>query len=90
MFCGKIKYAKAYKNAGANGIMVAEPVAGLLSPSLEEEFSAPYMKKIVSAVQDDNFAVIYHNCGNNTLMMINSISYIRAMAYHFGNSIDLK
>ena len=48
------------------------------------------MKKIVSAVQDDNFAVIYHNCGNNTPMMIKSISSIGAMAYHFGNSIDLK
>ena len=45
-----IEYAKAYKAAGADGIMMAEPVSGLLSPALEEEFSSPYVKKIVEAV----------------------------------------
>ena len=53
-------YAKAYKEAGANGIVMAEPVAGLLSPTLEEEFSSPYIKQIVDAVQEDDFIVIYH------------------------------
>ena len=85
-----IEYAKAYCEAGADGIVMAEPVAGLLSPSLEEEFSAPYVKKIIDAVQDDSFAVIYHNCGNNTPMMIPSLISTGAMAYHFGNSIDLE
>ena len=85
-----INYAKAFRDAGANGIMIAEPVAGLLSPALEEEFSAPYVKKIVDAVQDDFYPVIYHNCGDNVLRMIDSISSIGAAGYHFGNSIDLK
>ena len=85
-----INYAKAFRDAGANGIMIAEPVAGLLSPALEEEFSAPYGKKIVDAVQDDFYPVIYHNCGDNVLRMIDSISSIGAAGYHFGNSIDLK
>lgn len=84
-----IAYAKAYKEAGANGIMMAEPVAGLLSPALEEEFSSPYVKKIVEAVQEDDFIVIYHNCGDNTPAMINSILSTGAAAYHFGNSIDM-
>ena len=84
-----IAYAKAYKEAGANGIMMAEPVAGLLSPALEEEFSSPYVKKIVDAVQDENFVVIYHNCGDNTPVMIDSILSTGAAAYHFGNSIDM-
>ena len=53
-----LAYAKAYREAGADGIVMAEPVAGLLSPSLEEEFSAPYVKQIVDAVQDDRFVVI--------------------------------
>ena len=52
-----IEYAKAYKQAGANGIMMAEPVSGLLSPALEEEFSSPYVKRIVDAVQDNGFAI---------------------------------
>ena len=84
-----IEYAKAYKAAGANGIVMAEPVAGLLSPALEEEFSSPYVKQIVDAVQDDNFIVVYHNCGDNVLRMTESILSTGADAYHFGNSIDM-
>ncbi len=85
-----IEYAKAYKAAGANGIMMAEPVSGLLSPSLEEEFSSPYVKKIVDAVQDDNFIVIYHNCGDNVPKMLDSILSTGAAAYHFGNAVDME
>lgn len=84
-----IEYAKAYKEAGADGIMMAEPVSGLLSPALEEEFSSPYVKKIVDAVQDDEFVVIYHNCGDNTLRMTESILSTGSAAYHFGNAIDM-
>ena len=84
-----INYCKAYKEAGANGIAMAEPVTGLLSPALAEEFSAPYVKKIVDAVQDDEFILIYHNCGDNTIRMIDSILDTGAAAYHFGNSIDM-
>ncbi len=84
-----IEYAKAYKVAGANGIVMAEPVAGLLSPALEEEFSSPYVKQIVDTVQDDSFIVVYHNCGDNVLRMTESILSTGAAAYHFGNSIDM-
>lgn len=85
-----IEYAKAYKAAGANGIMMAEPVAGLLSPALEEEFSSPYVKRIVDAVQDDNFALIYHNCGDNVPLMLDSILSTGFAAYHFGNAVDME
>ena len=85
-----ISYGKAYKEAGANGIMIAEPLAGLLSPEMEAEFSAPFVKRIVEALQEENFAVIYHNCGDNTIMMLDSILTIGADAYHFGNSINME
>ena len=85
-----INYAKAYKQVGADGIVLAEPVSGLLSPMLEEEFSSPYVKEIVDAVQDENFVLIYHNCGDNTPKMLDSILSIGAAAYHFGNSVDMK
>lgn len=84
-----ISYALAYKNVGANGVVVAEPLAGLLSPALAEEFSSQYMKKIVDAVQDDNFIVVYHNCGNCTIQMIDSILSIGAPMLHFGNAIAM-
>ena len=85
-----IEYAKAYKAAGANGIVMAEPVSGLLSPTLEEEFSSPYVKEIVDAVQDDGFIVIYHNCGDNVARMLDSILTTGAAAYHFGNAVDME
>ncbi|MBQ7392164.1 MAG: uroporphyrinogen decarboxylase family protein [Clostridia bacterium] len=85
-----IAYAKAYREVGADGIVMAEPVAGLLSPSLEEEFSAPYVKQIVDAVQNDDFIVIYHNCGDNVPKMLPSILSTGAAAYHFGNAVDLE
>ena len=85
-----ISYGKAYKEAGAHGIMIAEPLAGMLSPEMESKFSAPFMKKIVNALQDENFSVIYHNCGDNTIQMIDSILTIGADAYHFGNAISME
>ena len=84
-----VDYARAYKAVDANGVMLAEPVAGLLSPALEEEFSAPYVKRIVEAVQDDSFLLIYHNCGDNVPMMLSSILSTGAAANHFGNAIDM-
>ena len=83
------EYCLAYKAAGANGVVVAEPVAGLLSPSLAEEFAAPYIKRIIDAVQDDEFIVIYHNCGNAVPNLLDTIYSIGASAYHFGNAVDL-
>lgn len=77
-----IAYGQAYKEAGADGIVMAEPLAGLLSPALAEEFSAPYVKRIVEALQTEDFLVIYHNCGNSTIQMIDSILDTGAAAYH--------
>lgn len=85
-----INYIKAYKEVGANGVVIAEPVAGLLSPDLQEEFSKPYIKRIVDELQDENFIVIYHNCGPNAVKMADSILSIGAAAYHFGNAISMK
>lgn len=85
-----IQYANAYKAVGANGIVMAEPLTGLLSPDLAEEFSEPYVKEIIDAVQDDHFAVIYHNCGNNVVRMAESILRVGAVGYHFGNSIKME
>ncbi|MBQ8497275.1 MAG: uroporphyrinogen decarboxylase family protein [Clostridia bacterium] len=85
-----IAYMNAYKSTGAAGVVVAEPLAGLLSPSLMEEFASPYMKEIVDAVQTDDFAVIYHNCGNAVEMLADEIVSCGAMAYHFGNAVNMK
>lgn len=84
-----IAYMQEYKKAGANGVVMAEPLAGMLSPGLSAEFSCEYVKKIVDAVQDDEFIVIYHNCGNNVLLMVDPILATGSAAYHFGNAIKM-
>lgn len=61
-----IKYALEYKkNTGANGFVMAEPMMGLLSPKLSRKFVLPYCRQIVEAVQDEEFIVVFHNCGSN-------------------------
>lgn len=85
-----IKYAQAYKEVGANGVVIAEPLAGILNPQLIEEFSTPYVRKIVDAVQSDDFLVVYHNCGNNTIILLDSILKTGCSAFHFGNAIDME
>ena len=85
-----IEYIKAFKAAGADGVVMAEPVAGLLSPSLAEEFSHPYVKAIFDAVNDEDFVLCYHNCGDAVVHMLDSLAEIPADVFHFGNAISLK
>jgi len=81
-------YAQAFKDAGANGIIVAEPAAGLLSPEKSAEFSYEYLKKIIAAVQDDSFIFILHNCGN-TKNQVKFMQSTGARGLHFGNAVDM-
>lgn len=83
------KYCQALKMTGANGVMMAEPAAGLLSDDDCNQFSSQYVRRIVQQVQDDHFIVILHNCGNTghcTRAMVTS----GAAAYHFGNKCRME
>jgi uroporphyrinogen decarboxylase len=83
-----IGYAKAYKAAGTQGIFIAEPAAGLISPAQCEEFSSRYVSRIVAAVQDENFMVVLHNCGN-TKKLVPTMLSTGAQGFHFGNSVNM-
>lgn len=85
-----IKYGNEFKKIGANGIIMAEPLAGILSPRLVQEFSSDFVKRIVDELQDDNFIIVYHNCGNNVVKMADSIASTGCSIYHFGNAIKLE
>ena len=85
-----INYLQAYKDLGIDGVFMAEPLAGILSPNLCDEFSSNYVKEIVSALDDDSFLVAYHNCGNNTLKMVDTILSTGCRLYHFGNAISIE
>ena len=85
-----IKYIKELKKAGANGVILAEPLAGILSPNLMHEFSSGYVKQIVNAVEDNQFLVIYHNCGTSVNSLIPQLLETGCSAFHFGEKADLK
>ena len=83
-----LRYCRALKATGANGVLMAEPAAGLLSNDDCLEFSSRYVKKIVDAVQDEQFMVILHNCGN-TGHCTRAMVATGADAYHLGNKCDM-
>ena len=81
-------YVQAMKETGINGVILAEPAAGLVSNDDCYQYSSVYVHKIVDAVQDDSFSIVLHNCGNTghcTEAMLRS----GASALHFGNRADM-
>ena len=84
-----ISSARAFKAAGADGVFMAEPLAGVISPDALEEFSAPYVRRVIEAVQDESFPLFYHNCGGSVVKAADAIFAQGAAGCHFGNAIDL-
>jgi uroporphyrinogen decarboxylase len=82
------KYCIELKNVGCSGVVIAEPAAGLLSNEDCHYFSSQYVKMIVDSVQDDNFFVILHNCGNHG-HCTEAMLVTGAKALHFGNAINM-
>ena len=83
-----IDYIRALKATGINGIIIAEPAAGLLSDEDCFQYSSVYVKQIIDTLRDDNFAVILHNCGN-TGQCTTAMLSTGADGYHFGNVIQM-
>ncbi len=83
------KYCEALKLTGANGVLMAEPAAGLLSNDDCQTFSSQYVRQIVEQVQDETFMVILHNCGN-TGHCTKAMVATGAAAYHFGNKCSME
>lgn len=83
------KYCLALRETGANGVMMAEPAAGLMSNEDCKEFSSKYVKRIVERVQNEHFIVVLHNCGN-TGHCTKAMVATGAAAYHFGNKCRME
>ncbi len=83
-------YIRTYKEVGANGVIMAEPLAGLLSSEMLQEFSSTYIKEIVDELQDESFSIFYHNCGPSVVSAIDEIIETNCAGYHFGNAIALE
>lgn len=85
-----VEYVQAMKETGAAGLVMAEPLTGLLSPSLARKFSEPFVREIIESAQDENFIIIYHNCGGSVPKILDSVIATGAAGYHFGNAINMK
>ena len=84
-----LTYIGAMKDLGANGVIMAEPLAGLMSAHAMKEFSSDYVRRIVDALQDKNFVIVYHNCSNAIEKKADAIVATGARMYHFGEGADM-
>jgi uroporphyrinogen decarboxylase len=83
-----LEYARAFREAGAQGVIIAEPTAGLISPKAADLLSSSYIRDIATALEDDSFQIILHNCGarpNHIASMLDS----GASALHLGKMVDI-
>jgi len=81
-------YARAFKEAGADGLIMAEPTAGLLSPRGVSAHSSAYIQRIAAEVSDGEFALILHNCAAR-LLHLPAILETGLSSFHFGAPMDL-
>ena len=84
-----LKYIKAMKEMGANGVIMAEPLAGLMSPGPMQEFSSDYVRRIIDELQDREFVFVYHNCSNAIERKVDAVIATGAKMFHFGDKADM-
>lgn len=83
-----IAYARAFREVGANGLIMAEPAAGLLSPRGLGEFSSTYVRRIGEAAEAEDFQIVLHNCAAR-LIHLPAILNCGLRVFHFGAPMDL-
>jgi uroporphyrinogen decarboxylase len=82
------QYVLAFRDQGVDGVIMAEPAAGLLSPGGLAKFSSAYVKTIVDESQTDNFTILLHNCGAK-IAHLPKILEAGAEIFHFGTPMDM-
>jgi uroporphyrinogen decarboxylase len=82
------RYALEFRETGAWGVIVAEGTAGRLSPEGVARFSAPFVKRIIKAVETPDFTVVVHSC-HASAGHLDGLLSSGAGFYHLGPSIDM-
>lgn len=83
------EYILTLKGAGADGVFISETAAGYISPSLNAEYSAPFVSKISAEVQSSSFITAYHNHGPKVAKQIGNVMDTGCKIFHFGENTDL-
>ncbi len=86
--CFLIKYVQAFRDQGVDGVIMAEPAAGLLSPRGLAKYSSAFVKEIVAETQTDDFTILLHNCGAKIAHLPNILD-AGAEIFHFGAPMDM-
>ncbi len=81
-------YAAAFREAGADGVVMAEPTAGLLSPSALEAFSSAYVARVARVVETPDFVIVLHNCAAR-LVHLPAVLASGVRMLHFGAPMDM-
>jgi uroporphyrinogen decarboxylase len=83
-----IAYSRAFKDAGADGLIIVEPTAGFLPPSSLAAFSSAYVRQIQEAIETPGFELVLHNCAAQlkhlTAMLASGVTRL-----HVSNSTDI-
>jgi uroporphyrinogen decarboxylase len=84
-----IRYAKIFKEMGCPGTSIGEAQCSpdVISPRMFEKYCLPYGKKVVRALQSDDFALAYHTCGNTT-RIIDAMAQTGAKILEFDYKCD--
>jgi len=83
-----IQYTLAFRSAGASGVIMAEPAAGLLSPRGLSRFSSKYINQMSIDTCSRDFTIVYHNCGAK-IVHLNKILEAGLEIYHFSRPMDI-
>jgi uroporphyrinogen decarboxylase len=81
-------YVREFHRAGADGILMAEPAAGLLSPRAMSAFSSAYLRRIREAGPGGDFTFILHNCAARPAHLP-ALLETGFRTFHFGAPMDL-
>ncbi len=81
-------YARAFRAAGADGLLMAEPAAGLLSPRAMATISSAYIRQIAQAMDDGHFALVLHNCAAKPVHLTAMLE-AGPSVFHFGAPMDV-
>lgn len=81
-------YTRAFREAGASGVILAEPAAGLLSPGALAALSSAYVRRIGEAADGQGFSIVLHNCAAK-LVHLPAVLESGLKAFHFGAPMDI-
>jgi uroporphyrinogen decarboxylase len=82
------RYALAFRETGAWGVVVVEAAEGRLLSAGISRFSVPFLKRIVKAAEQEDFAIIVQN-SHAGAAHLDQLAASGASVYHLGAAADM-